>query len=294
MVGFRKDIVGALRLLRRSPGFSLVVIATVAVGVAGVTSVFSVVRGILLTPLSFEDSERIVMLWGRSPDHDQSPLTVGDHNALAENIGAFASITAQWGNTTPLLGDPEPEQISVGWVTPSYFPLLGIRPHVGRMLRPGDTDKIVLAHGLWSRRYGSDPSVVGRTIDVGGTGMEVVGIIPPGVNPNLTSIGRVRVDYQVWRLQPESWTQGDDRSIGWLRSTAKLREGVTVAQAQAEVDSFMERLNPTVESRDGGLDLRVLVVPVRDDLVGDIRRTLWILLAAVGGVSSSRRRTWLI
>ena len=106
MVGLRKDILGALRLLKRSPGFSLVVITTVAVGVAGVTSVFSVVRGILLTPLSFADSERVVMLWGRTPDHDQSPLTVGDHNALMENIGAFESVTAQWGNTAPLLGDP--------------------------------------------------------------------------------------------------------------------------------------------------------------------------------------------
>ena len=284
MAGLGKDLRGALRLLRRSPGFSFIIIATVAVGVAGVTSVFSVVRGILLTPLSFADSDRVVMLWGRSPDHDQSPLTVGDHNALAENVQAFEAITAQWGNTAPLLGDPEPEQVSVGWVTPSYFPLLGVRPHVGRMLQPGDVDKIVLDHGLWSRRYGSDPEVVGRVLDVGGNSLEVVGILPPEVNPNLTSIGRVRVDYQVWRLQPESWTQGDDRSIGWLRSTAKLREGVTVAQAQAEVDSFMERLNPTVQSRDGGLELRVLVVPVRDDLVGDISRTLWILLAAVGGV----------
>lgn len=284
MTGLGEDVRSAIRLFLRAPRFAAVVVLTIGIGVGGSTAVFSVVRGVLLSPLSFPESDRVVLLWGQTPDYGRAPLTVGDHNELARGITAFESVAASWGNNALLLGDAEPEQVSVGWVTPEYFRVLGVQPVVGRTLRPQDSEAVLLAHALWTRRYGADPSVVGRVIDLDGVPFEVAGILPPDANPNLTSTSGRRLDHQVWRLQPRDWTQGDDRSVGWLRTAARLREGVGLAAAQTEVDALMERVNATITDRDGGSDLRVRLVPVREDLVGGVARTLWVLLAAVCGV----------
>jgi putative ABC transport system permease protein len=284
MTGMEQDIRGALRVFRRAPGFAAVVVVTVAIGVGGAAAVYSVIRGVVLAPLPFEDSERVVMLWGRTPAYPRAPLTVGDHNELALDVDAFSRVAASWGNTALLLGDGDAEQVSVGWVTPEYFSILGIRPALGRGLERGDDEAIVISHDLWVRRYGSDPGVVGRVVGLDGGSFEIVGVLPADADPNLTTFSARRADHAVWRLQPAVWTQGDDRSVGWLRSTARLRDGVTLAQAQAEVDALFERVNQTVAERDGGTDLRIDLVPVRADMVGEVSRTLWILLGAVLGV----------
>ena len=284
MTGLGSDVIGALRLFRRAPAFAFVVVLTVGIGVGGVTAVFSVVRGVVLSPLSFQDSERVVALWGRTAVYPQTPLTVGDYNALVEGISAFETVAGSWGNSASLLGDAEPEQVGVGWVSPSYFPLLGVQPTLGRTLGAEDLNAILISHELWQRRYGTDPSAVGRQVKLGGASMEIAGVLPPSVDPNLTATGRHLTDYQVWRLMPPEWTEGDDRSIGWIRSAARLRDGVTLEQAQAEVDAFVLRMNEGVLERDGGRDLRVELVPVREDLLGSLSRTLWIMLGAVSGV----------
>ena len=284
MTGLGSDVVGALRLFRRAPAFAFVVVLTVGIGVGGVTAVFSVVRGVVLSPLAFPESERVVALWGRSAIYPQTPLTVGDHNALLEGIDAFESLSASWGNSAALLGDGEPEQVAVGWVSPNYFPLLRIHPTMGRTLGAEDLNAILISHELWERRYGADPSIVGRQVLLGQTSLEIAGVLPSDLDPNLTGTGGHLTAYQVWRLMPPGWTEGDDRSIGWIRSAARLRNGVTLHQAQAEVDAFVVRMNEEVLERDGGRDLRVSLVPVREDLLGSLSRTLWIMLGAVSGV----------
>lgn len=284
MMGLEQDLRGAVRIFRRSPGFAAVVVFTLAMGVGGATAVYSVIRGVVLSPLAFEHSERVVMLWGRSAEYPRTPLTVGDHNVLASSVESFETIAAEWGNTALLLGDAEAEQVSVGWVTPAYFSVLGIRPALGRLLERRELDAVLISHDLWVRRYGSDGSVIGRTVDLSGESFEVAGVLGADQDPNLTTFGGRLGDHEVWRLQPPEWTEGDDRSVGWLRSTARLRDGVTLAQARAEVDALMTRVNETVTARDGGTDLRIDVVPARTDLVGGVSRTLWILLGAVCGV----------
>jgi predicted permease len=284
MSGWIRDIRGAFRQFRLSPSFAAVVVLTVAVGVGSATSVYSVLHGVVRKPLAFADSERVVTLWGQSAEYPRTPLTVGDHNALANEVEAFELVSAEWGNTALLLGEGEAEQVRVGWVTPTYFEVLETVPHLGRVLRPEDVNAVMIDHELWVRRYGSDPDIVGRVIDLGGAPMEVVGVLRAGDDPNLTTFAGGRASNQVWRLQPADWTEGNDRSIGWLRSSARLRDGVTVAQAQAEVDGLMTRINQTVTDRDGGTDLRVHVTPVRADLVGDVSGVLWMLLGAVCGV----------
>lgn len=284
MTGFLQDLRSASRIFSRSPGFAAVVVATLAIGVGGASAVYSVVRGVLLTPLAFEDADRVVMLWGQSSQYPRSPLTVGDHNVLAEQVESFDFVAAAWSNNSLILGEGEAEQVSVGWVTPDYFDLLGVTPALGRGLDTDEGSEVLISHALWVRRYGSDPSTIGRVIDLSGDRFEVVGVLPADSDPNLTTFGGSRARHEVWRLQPPEWTQGDDRSVGWLRSTARLAEGTTLAAAQSEVDGLMARVNQTVTERDGGTDLRINLVPARTDLVGSVSRTLWILLAAVVGV----------
>lgn len=284
MTGFMQDLRGAVRLFKRAPGFAAVVAVTLGIGVGGASAVYSVVNGVLLTPLAFEDADRVVMMWGQSSEYPRTPLTVGDHNVLATEVEAFTHVAAEWGNTSLILGEGEAEQVSVGWVTPDYFDLLGVIPALGRGLEAGSVNEVVISHALWVRRYGSDPATIGRVIDLSGERFEVVGVLPADADPNLTTFGGSRARHEVWRLQPPQWTQGDDRSVGWLRSTARLAPGTTLEAAQTEVDGLMTRVNQTITDRDGGTDLRINLIPARTDLVGSVSRTLWILLAAVGGV----------
>lgn len=284
MTGIANDLRGALRILRRRTGFAAVVVLMLGLGVGGATAVFSVLRGVVLSPLEFEDPDEVVMLWGRSAEYPRAPLTVGDYNALVDGVEAFESVTASWSNTALLLGEGEAEQVSVGWVTPSYFDVVTVDPPLGRTLEPEDHLGVVISHGLWVRRWGGDPDVLGRSLRLPGATFEVVGVLPADRNPNLSSFSGNRTSFDVWRLQPPEWLEGDDRSVGWLRATARLKDGVTLAQAQAETDAFIQGVNETVTARDGGTDLRVDLVPAKSDLVGDIAPTLWILLAAVFGV----------
>lgn len=284
MVGFVQDLRGALRVFRRAPGFAAVVVLTLGIGVGGAASVYSVVRGVVLSPLPLGEPDRVVMLWGQSAQYPRAPLTVGDHNALATDVAAFESVAAAWSNNALILGEAEAEQVSVGWVTPDYFDVVGVAAGIGRLFEPLELNTVVISHGLWVRRYGASPDVIGRTIDLSGQPFEVIGVLPADRDPNLTTFAGGQATHQVWRLQPPDWTQGDDRSVGWLRSTARLRDDVTLVQAQAEVDALMTRVNETVTDRDGGADMWVRLIPVKNDLVGGVSRTLWILLAAVVGV----------
>ena len=284
MRGWRRDLSGGLRVFRRSPGFAAAVVLTIAVGVGGVTAVFSVVRGVLLTDLPFPDSDRVVVLWGQSRSSPRSPLTVGDYNDLGAGVESFASVAGVWGNDAALQDERGPEQVSVGWVTPAFFDVTRGTARLGRVLEPEAEDQIVISHALWSRRYGADPETVGRIVTLGGTPMQIVGVLPPDLDPNLTAFSGGMASYEVWRNQPSGWTDGDDRQTGWIRAAARLRDGVTVAEAQADVDRVVSAVNARITERDGGLDLRVHVRPVRSDLTQGLARTMWILLAAVGGV----------
>ncbi len=284
MRGWSQDARNELRVFARRPLFAAIIVATLAVGVGGATAVYSVIRGGVLAPMEFGNADRVVALWGRTPDYPRAPLTVGDFNTLASNIGAFEQVAASWSNSVLLLGGARAEGVSVGWVSPSYFSALGIEPALGRVPVAGEEAHVVLGHDLWAGRYGSDAAVLGRSIDLGGETFEVVGVLPADANANLTGFSGARTNHDLWRLMPAGWIQGDDRSVGWLRPIALLADGVPLGRAQEEVDRHMAAVNEVVTDRDGGTDLRVQLTPARDDLVGRISSTLWILLGAVCGV----------
>ncbi len=284
MRGLSQDMGTGLRVFIRRPGFALVVVLTLAVGVGGATAMYSVLRGVVLSPMEFPNADRVVALWGETPDYPRAPLTVGDYNALREGVEALEHVAAGWSNSLLLVGGERGEAVSVGWVTPDFFAALGVQPTIGRLPEAGEEAHVVLGHDLWVRRYGRDPTVIGRTVDLEGDPFEVVGVLPEHINVNLTAFSGARTNHDLWRLMPAGWVQGDDRSVGWLRPIALLAEGASVARAREQVDALMVAVNATVTDRDGGPDLRVNVTPVRRDLVGGVAGTLWILLGSVCGV----------
>ena len=118
------------------------------------------------------------VIWGMSAEYPRAPLTVGDHNVLAREVDSFEKVAGAWSDDALILGDGAAEQVSVAWVTPEYFDVLGVAPVIGRGLEPLEGRAILLSHGLWERRYGSDPGVIGSTIDLSGDLLEIVGILP--------------------------------------------------------------------------------------------------------------------
>ena len=244
------DLRYAVRLWSRNPGFTALAVLTLALGIGANTTMFSVVNATLLQALPFEDPDRLVTVWqGRSTN----PLTTNivslpnyrdwvRRSRSFESIGLFDSA----GRGYNLSGGPEPEQVSGVRVTASYFDVLGARPALGRTFtpdeeQPGRDRAVVLSHGLWTRRYGADPALVGRTIRVDGEARTVIGVMPPDFRFQFWSEPR-----ELW--VPAGWTPGDDsRESNSFICIARLRRGVSLAEARVEMDTIGRALARRLE-----------------------------------------------
>jgi putative ABC transport system permease protein len=272
-----QDVRFGLRLLWKRPGFTVVALAVLALGVGANTAIFSVVNAVLLRPLPYPGAERVVAFDGVNPSKgikqsNMSAPDFADWQAQARSFEALA-IYAQGG--TNLTGADEPERVTAAWVGPDFFRVIGVGAARGRALlpeddRPGGT-AVVISHGLWQRRFGSDPGAVGRTVELGGRSMEIVGIMPAGFDfPQRAQVwGPLQLDL--------SEEPRDNRSYSVI---GRLREGVTLEAAQAEMDAISARLAASyaVTNAGWGVDLD----PLKDELVGELKTTLFMLLAGVG------------
>ena len=181
------DLRLALRALRRAPGFALTAIVTLALGVGATTAIFSAVDAVLLRPLPFPEPERLVQLHETVPDRGDrgvAPANFLDWRAQSRTFESLAAFDLRTGN---LLAGAEPERLTFATVSAGFFSTLGVEAALGRALRPDDPHEagartVVLAHGFWARRYGGDPAVVGRTLDLDGEAFTIVGVMPPGVD----------------------------------------------------------------------------------------------------------------
>jgi putative ABC transport system permease protein len=272
-----QDIRYGLRTLRRNSGFTVVAVLTLALGIGATTAIFSVVNGVLLRPLPFRDADRLAMVWldnvpqGIRQDITSYP-TFADWREQNRVFEGMAGFSPQQANLT---GEAEPERIARAAVTAGFFPLLGVEPARGRGFdvreeEQGSHRVAVLGHGLWQRRFGGDPEVLGRTIQMNGDEFTVVGVMPPGFDFPSAS--------QLWVPLAPSEQLREARGAFWLYTLGRLRPGVTVEAAQREMDGIDARLGEEYPalSRFG-----VFVQPVRDYLVGDVRPALLVLLGAV-------------
>ncbi len=273
-----KDLKHALRMFGRSPAFTIAAVATLALGIGATTAVFSVVDTVLLKPLTYPDSDRIVRFLINTPtglDYGGSPTR---YNILRHQTQAFQDISAYTGFAASLTGGPNPEQVHALHVTAGYFHLFGAPMIEGRSFtadedRPNGGNVVVLSFGLWQRRFAGDRSMIGKSISLNGAPHTVVGIVGPGFNTELDA------------APPDLWLpfQIDPNSVDhgrYFDISGRLRPGVTLAAANAQLalaakefrDNFPNLLGPRDE---------FIARPLRDVMVLDVRRSLLVLAGAV-------------
>jgi putative ABC transport system permease protein len=270
-------------MLFKSPGFSIVAIVTLALGIGANTAIFSVVNALLLQPLPYTRPDRIVMLWQDLTARGgpaQEWATPGHFVDWRDSRTLFAKTSAVQGWQPTLTGVAEPEPLRGEQVTQEYFDVLGARPALGRVFRPEEDVPnaprvVVLGHGLWTRRFGGDRTIIGRSITLGGEPHEVIGVMPEGFRP------AVLPQAELWRPRRLN-TANPSRGAVVLRVVARIADGQTLDQARSSADVLSKRLELANPDTDTGA--RLNIVPLHEQIVGDVRRGLLVLLGAVGFV----------
>jgi putative ABC transport system permease protein len=275
----RQDLQYALRRLFQSPGFTLVAVLTLALGIGANSAIFSVVRGVLLKPLPFPESDRLV---GVFHEYDGKRAVMSGPNFIdvahtAKSLENAAAIQTQ---RVILTGQGDPIRLDVASVSASFFDVLRVRPELGRTFAPdestpGRTDLIVLSHGLWQQRFGSDPAVLGRSVQIDGVGKEVIGVMPATFNYPRDRMAWMPIPY-------DNSFVSTQRGAWFLTVVARLRPGVTPEQSAAEVRTIGARLAKQYPDADGSIGMTTF--PLLEAIVGDIKPSMLVLLGAVGFV----------
>jgi putative ABC transport system permease protein len=279
MTGIWQDLRYGVRMIRRNPGFALIAALTLALGIGANGAIFSVVHAVLIRELPYGDPDRLVMVWESRPregvtDNTVSPADFLDWRARQQ---VFDGIAAASPMTLNLSGSDEPERLMASGVSASFFAVLGVAPSLGRGFRSdeeqaGSDRVVVLSEGLWQRRFGGDPNTVGTRITLSGQPYEVIGVLPASFR-----FGEPAVDV----FFPLDFTHEDMRARfnHFLRVYARLKPGMTIARAQEDMDSISAQLQREVVLQNQGHGAHVIAL--REQLVGDVRSSLLILMAAV-------------
>lgn len=282
------DLRFAGRSLSRRPGFLLAAVLTSGLGIGASATLFSVVHGVLLRPFPYAAPERLAILWHEFGHGAQNlpavhPLDVRDYR---ERSRLFEDMTLATGGEEILGGADDPEVVDVGRVAANFFPFLGVSPALGRHLRPeedvtGGPPVMLLSHRVWTRRFGSDPEVVGRRVELDGRLHEIVGVLPAGFRMLLPAEAFRLKDADVWRPAQIDYDRLPPRNYTGYTAIGRVRPGVTFAAAQEEMDAIAAQIRRE-QPVHAASNLRVSVVPLHGDVVKGAQGTLLILMAAVG------------
>ncbi len=277
-----KDLRYGFRMLLKSPGFTGAAVLALALGIGANTAIFSVVDAVLLRPLPYPEADRLVLLWS-GPQGQRSPSALPDYREWRDQNHLFEGISGFYYGDFNLSGQSQdPERVQGALTTTNFFSVLGVTPAMGRGFLPeeeqfGRHRVALLSYGLWQRRYAADPGIVGQTITCGGEAHTVVGVMPRDM-PFLDNTPKV----ELWR--PISFAPGDNmdsRNNHFVVLIGRLNHGVTVEQAQAEVSAIAANIRATFPGNDG---LEGSVALLSEQLVGDVKTELLVLLGAVGFV----------
>ena len=288
------DLRHSVRTLRNSASFTVTAILSLAIGIGATAAVFSIANGVLLRPLPYRDPDRLVILWNRSPGLGitQDWFSTAQYFDIKNNHQGFEQVAIAIGGNYNLTGTGDPERVGTIKVSSNLLPMLGAHAQIGHLFtedddRPGRAPTAVLSYGMWARRYGSDPGILGQTIHLNGLPYEVVGVMPQSfslpreVMPTLDGAEQAEILVPL----PLAADAAQNRDHEDYNIVGKLKPGVGLRQAQAEMDTLTARLrhdHPEVYPANGGLTFGI--VPLMEQVAGDVRRTLYLLLGAVGFV----------
>ncbi|HTQ57334.1 MAG TPA: ABC transporter permease [Bryobacteraceae bacterium] len=270
----------ALRTLGRSPGFTIVAVLTLALGIGANTAIFSLVDGVLLKPLPYRDPHGIMLVWEKPPGGLRNGISTLNFLDWKNQNTVFTHMAASRGDSVTLTGSGEPVELPGERVSAPYFDIFGTQAALGRTFaadedQPGKSQVVVLSHRLWENRFGADPSIIGRKLTLNGKPCTVIGVLPAHGPFD-------RAWAQLW--MPFEFAPADmTRDYHWFIAFARLKPGVTLKQAQAAMDAIGARIAADYPQSNKGWG--VTVERYEDRVVGpDLRRSLLVLLAAVGGI----------
>jgi putative ABC transport system permease protein len=283
-----RDAANGLRTLRKSPGFTTVAILTLALGIGATTAIFTLVHAVVLSPLPFDESDRLVDIGHSAPSRGLNDagqcaawhVTYEDENRVFEDIGMYL----RRGQLVAVTGSGDPEAVQAMLVTSGVFRALRVKPSLGRIFTAEDEDPdsptiVLLSHGFWQSRYGGDAGVIGQTLRVDGNTSEIVGVMPPilrglGADPGL---------FMLMRFRRENLFVGN---IGF-DAVARLREGITLEEASTDLTRMLPMAwekfpGGPVASSSKPEAYAPVIQPLKDDLVGSVANILWVLMGGVG------------
>jgi putative ABC transport system permease protein len=291
-----QDLRYAARTLGRTPGFTAVAVLTLGLGIGAATAIFSVVHGVLMKPLPYRDPARLANIWvdlgvGNQSLPAVSPLDFRDYQQRARLFDSFAAATGgQLIAATGALSGAgrETERVDVTPVTANFFTLFGVDPILGRHFLPEEEalnspQVVLLSHGLWTRRYGADPAIVGRQIRLDGIPHTVVGVMPESFRLLLPAEAFLVTDAEIWKPLRFNYERAPARNFTLFTVFARLGRETTFEQAQAEMDGLARQLRREHAIHESS-DMRIRVVPLQDDIVKHVEPSLVALLGAVAFV----------
>jgi len=277
-----QDVRYGARTLLRSPGFTAIAILTLALGIGANSALFSVVNGVLLNPLPYPAPEQLVSVYSKTPEFEHSSITYLNFLDWQKDNRSFSQLAAYRNESLVLTGTGEGERLRGYMISANFFRALGVKPILGREFRadedlPGASPVTILSEGLWKRKFGGAPDILGKVITLNHASYTVVGVVPASFN----LYNRMRDAY----IPIGQWNDPTfrDRKIGMgTQSIGRLKSGLTVAQAQSDMDNVARNLAAAYPEADKNTGIAVLLF--KDDLVGDVRPYLLVLLGAVGFV----------
>jgi predicted permease len=284
MSALLQDLRFALRLLRKNPGFALMAAIIMALGIGANTAIFSIVNKVLLEPLPFRDADRVVQIWHTPPQSSFPGMTTFSVSAAnfldwQKENHVFDKMALYTGTNFDITGAGKPEAIGAGTVSSGFFSVLGVEPLHGRVFRPeesnpGQNREVILSYKFWQTHYAADPGAVGKTINLDGEPYTIVGVVGPAMNkPGFA---------QMWVPQALTPVEAAVRNEHHFLVVGRLKPGVTLEQAQSEMNTISQRLEQAYPADDKGWG--AVLHPIREETIGDARPALLMMLGAVAFV----------
>jgi putative ABC transport system permease protein len=283
---FWQDFRYGVRMLLKNPAFTAVAVLTLALGIGANTAIFSVVNTVLLGALPYKDADRLAMIYESSPREARNTVNPANFMDWKEQNNSFSDMAGFVDSRTVLVGDGEPEELPMQFTTPNLFSVLGVEAFMGRTLlesdgQPNQPRAVVMSYGLWQRRFGSDPNIIGRKLNLDRQDAIVVGVMPPNFQWFIRKGSLTAKAAEIW-LPFRITSDFRQRKGRFMQVVGRLKPGVTMPQAYAEIKTIASRLEQ--QFYDFNANWNANVIPLREQLTGDIRLPLLIMLGAVGFV----------